>query len=425
MSRPVATPRSTALIVDTNKSVASLLGSYVRLAVGTDAEAAHDFDALKKLLAHNPERFYVAAMDMSLPGADDGEAVEFVLGHNIPVIALSSSYEDAHREAFVDKNVIEFVVKSGAGEVEYVTNVIHRVYNNRFIKILIVDDSAAYRHYLRKLLSLHDYQTLEAADADEALQLLDEHDDVRLAIVDYNMPGMNGVELTTKIRQRYNRSELAVLGLSQVEDEMLPAKILKSGANDFVTKPVMVEEFNCRVTHCIETIEHIRLIEEWATRDYLTRAHNRRYLFEAGVRLHENAKRGNLILAVAMIDADHFKRINDEHGHHVGDVVLQAIAATLAKCLRQSDLIARIGGEEFCVLATGLDATGADNVFERVRQEIAELPIDVEGGSVHVTVSIGVCMTLEESLEAMIKSADAALYSAKSQGRNRVVIGPE
>ncbi|MDH3452752.1 MAG: diguanylate cyclase, partial [Gammaproteobacteria bacterium] len=350
------TPRSTALIVDASESVATLLGSYVRLAVGTEAETAHDFETLKRLLEDSPERFYVAAMDVVLPGADDGEAVEYVLGYNIPVIVLTSSYEDAHREAFVDKNVVEFVAKSGAGDIEYATNAVHRVYNNRFIKILIVDDSASYRHYLRTLLRMHQYQTLEASDAEEASKLLDEHADVRLAIVDYNMPGMNGLQLTAVIRQRYSRSELAVLGLSQVEDEKLPARILKSGANDFVTKPVVVEEFYCRVTHCIETIEHIRLIEEWATRDYLTRAYNRRYLFEAGVRLHENAKRGNLTLAAAMIDADYFKNVNDNHGHHVGDVVLKAISSTLTKCLRQSDLVARVGGEEFCVLATGLDA---------------------------------------------------------------------
>ena len=402
-----------------------VLSSYVRLAVGTEAEIAHDFETLKQLLEDNPERFYVAALDAVLPDAGEGQAVDYVLGHNIPVIALTSSPEDADREVFADKNVVEFVVKSDAGDIENATSAIHRVYNNRFIKILIVDDSASYRHYLRKLLRMHEYQTLEAGDAEQAMTLLDEHDDVRLAIVDYNMPGISGLQLIHVIRQRYTRSELAVLGLSQVEDEKLPARILKSGANDFVTKPVMVEEFYCRVTHCIETIEHIRLIEEWATRDYLTRAYNRRYLFEAGVRLYENAKRGNLTLAAAMIDADHFKKVNDSHGHHVGDVVLKAISATLTRCLRQSDLVARVGGEEFCVLTTGLDETGAANVFERVREEIAALEIEAGEKAVHITVSIGVCMTLEDSLESMIKRADRALYNAKSQGRNRVVMAED
>ncbi|MDH3712730.1 MAG: diguanylate cyclase [Gammaproteobacteria bacterium] len=421
----MSTPRSTALIVDASKSVATLLGSYVRLAVGTETELAHDFKTLKKLLEDRPERFYVAALDTVLPDAPSGEAVDYVLGYNIPVIVLTASHGDAQHEAVVDKNVVEFVVKSGTGEMEYATNAIHRVYNNRFVKILIVDDSISYRYYLRNLLRMHQYQTLDAANADQALATLDENNDIRLVIVDYNMPGINGLQLINVIRQRYNRSELAVLGLSQVDDEKLPARILRSGANDFVTKPVVVEEFYCRVTHCIETIEHIRLIEEWATRDYLTRAYNRRYLFEAGSRLHENAKRGNLTLAAAMIDADHFKSINDKHGHHVGDVVLKAIASTLAECLRQSDLVARVGGEEFCVLATGLDEAGAANVFERVRQEIDALDISADERTVHVTVSIGVCMTLEDSLESMINRADGALYSAKSQGRNKVVLVTE
>lgn len=401
-----------------------MLASYVRLAVGTGTEVVNDFDTLQEVLGHDPGRFYVAALDMSLPDAAAGQAVDLVVGHNIPVVALIAAPADADSGIFAGKNIVEFVVRSGAGEIEYATNAIHRVYNNRKVKILIVDDSASYRHYLRALLAMHDYQTLEAADAEQALAQLDEHPDVRMAIVDYNMPGSNGLQLINVIRQSYSRSQLAVLGLSQVEDDKLPARLLRGGANDFVTKPLMVEEFYCRVAHCVETIEHIRLIEEWATRDFLTRAYNRRYLFEAGLRLHENAKRGNLTLAAAMIDADYFKRVNDSYGHHVGDAVLKAIAATLVECLRQSDLVARFGGEEFCVLATGLDATGAANVFERVRREIEELAIDADGETVRITVSIGVCMTLEDDLEQMLKRADNALYDAKSQGRNRVVMLP-
>ncbi len=419
-----SSPRSTALIVDASESVTTLLASYVRLAVGTGAETAHDLHTLRKLLQDRPERFFVAAVDFELPDADRGEAIDFVLGHNIPVVAMTAS-DVADREAFIDKNVIDFVFKSSASEIENATNAIHRVYNNRFIRILVIDESSSYRHYLRNLLRMHEYQTLEAESAEQALKVLEDERDIRLVIVNDQLPDMNGVQLINTIRQRYNRRELPVLGMSQTGDERLPSRMLKSGANDYLGKPMVVDEFYCRVAHCIETTEYIRLMEESATRDYLTRAYNRRYLFETGTRLHENAKRGNLTLSVAMIDADEFKRVNDTHGHHVGDVVLKEISATLSKCLRQSDLVARFGGEEFCVLATGLNRKGALNVFERVRGDIAAMPVCVGAATVRITVSIGVCMSLEDSLESMIKRADEALYRAKSQGRDRVVIAAQ
>ncbi len=393
----------------------------MRLAVGTEAEIAHDRAGVEQALAVDPARFYVACVDLNVPDAPDA-LVDTLLAHDIPVIVQTDATELPVRDALLDKPIIEYIVRAGTGEIEYVTNVIHRVYNNRFIEVLIADGSAQYREYLRDLLRIQQYRTFEAADAEQVLQVLEAHSGIRLAIIDHGLPGMDPLALLGRIRERVRRSELAILALAEAGDARLAAKLLKFGANDFITRPLSVEEFHCRVTQGVETIEHIRLVEESATRDYLTHAYNRRYLFEAGERLHENAKRGNLTLASAMIDADHFKRINDTHGHHVGDVVLKEITATLTRCLRQSDLIARFGGEEFCVLAAGLDRAGASNVFERVRQEIAALRIPLDDAELGVTVSIGVSLRHAESLEGLIKQADEALYQAKSGGRDRVVI---
>ena len=414
--------RSKVLIVDDSKSVRRLLCSTIYKAVGTEIETAHDMWTAKQLLARDPERFYIAIVDLTLPDAQGGEIIDYIQNHGVPVVVLTGTLDDKVRDIMVAKNIIDYFVKSNTSEVEHVADLVYRVYHNRFVKVLIVDDSRSYRYYLRSLLTAHQYQVLEATDGLEAVKILEQNPDIRLVITDFYMPEMNGLELIARIRKRKSRNELAILGISEAGEARLPAKLLKTGANDFITKPILVEEFYLRVTASIDTIEQIRKIRELAIRDYLTRTYNRRYLFDAGNRLYENAKRGNLTLAAAMIDADHFKAINDNYGHHVGDLVLKGIANVLTTELRQSDIVARFGGEEFCVLATKVDTRVAEVLFERIRQHIEDMVIKFDDREVKITVSIGITLALNKSLADMVNCADEALYQAKENGRNRVVI---
>ena len=157
-------------------------------------------------------------------------------------------------------------------------------------------------------------------------------------------------------------------------------------------------------------------------RDYLTGVFNRRYLYEAGNQVFQNARRGNISMAIAMIDADNFKSINDKYGHDIGDLVLQTIANSLRKSLRESDIVARFGGEEFVCIATGVEPDQIENVFERVREAVESQRIATEQGTINVTVSIGVCTDLKKTLDDMINVADQAMYTAKQTGRNRIVV---
>jgi len=167
-------------------------------------------------------------------------------------------------------------------------------------------------------------------------------------------------------------------------------------------------------------------LREQATRDGLTGVYNRRYFYELAARERDRVQRYRRPMSLAMIDADHFKQINDRHGHGVGDEVLRALAETCAKLLRRNDVLARWGGEEFVVLFPETDLAEATVVTERLREAIGRAPFDTAAGPVSFTISGGVVQLAsgEETVEALIERADTALYSAKQQGRNRICTSP-
>ena len=174
-------------------------------------------------------------------------------------------------------------------------------------------------------------------------------------------------------------------------------------------------------------VENARLFDEvqrYATYDGLTNTYNRRHFMEQAQRAYDNARRFGHALTAMMLDVDHFKRINDRHGHHVGDQVLRVLADRCRSALRSVDLLGRYGGEEFAILLPGASEHSAATVLaERIRRKVAEEPIETDDGKVRVTISIGVATIDEEmrSPEDLFKRADAALYEAKQAGRNRVV----
>jgi diguanylate cyclase (GGDEF)-like protein len=297
---------------------------------------------------------------------------------------------------------------------------LQRLLANRRRKVLIVDDSTSFRLFIRTIVEKQRIVVLEARNGQEALTLMQAHPDIALVITDYEMPDMDGVQLTATLRGQHYASDLAIMGFSGSEDAFLGVRFLKAGADDLVRKPFMVEEFVSRINSRLDHIEDIRTIRDQAHRDYLTRLYNRRYLFEAGNTLYNSAMRGHIALAVGMVDIDHFKRINDTYGHDVGDQAIVALARTLDHTFRSTDLVARMGGEEFCVLT--VNAADPAALFERLRQAIEAMEIPLPGGGVlKMTGSVGFSCQLGDCLEDLINQADKALYEAKSSGRNRVM----
>lgn len=410
------------LVVEDSKAIRELLCGFIRQIGGFTVETADSLAGAQALLAADPERFFCAALDLNLPDAPDGEVVDAVRAHGVPVIVLTGSAEPAVRERMMAKNIVDYVVKQNSHEIEHVAYLIGRLRENRATKVLVVDDSRSFRGYLVSLLEKYFFHTFEASDGKEAMAVVAAHPDITLVITDINMPVMDGFQLITALRQRYRREDLAIIGVSDTSKHEISAKLLKLGGNDFLAKPFVVEEFYCRVTQNTNMVGYVRQIRDCAIRDFLTGVYNRRYLFEVAATLYGNARRGNVQLAALLIDADHFKAVNDTYGHAAGDAVLQALTKCVTCQLRTSDIVARYGGEEFVCLVVLKELGDLVIVCERLRQAVATLNIDYDGQKIPITISIGATVALGECFEDMLRSADSGVYQAKALGRNRYVV---
>ncbi len=409
------------LIVEDSRSISLFLRGKIESELLLETRAAFTFEEARSILDRESD-FFVAILDLNLPDAPDGEIVDFVLSKQIPSIILTATLDDEVRERILSRNVVDYVVKQSIWSVEYVTRIIQRIYCNQSIKVLVVDDSSSYRAHYRCLLEAQRYHVLEAADGEAGLQVLNSDPDIKLIITDYNMPNMDGFELVSRVRRKYSKDQIAVIGLSSEGSAVLSAKFLKLGANDFLRKPFVSEEFHARVTQNIEMIELIEKLRDAAVRDPLTKLFNRRYCLEAGSRLFEQCRKSGSPLAVAMLDIDFFKKINDTYGHDAGDMALKHMASLLQESAGEGHIVGRFGGEEFCILADGIEEGNVAGFFESVRELVEQMVINYKGQLINFTLSAGVCATLLHSLEAMINRADELLYQAKRQGRNRVIL---
>lgn len=411
----------TVLVVEDSRALQGLLSSYLNDLYGLKAICASCLAETRAQLAAGPERFFCAVLDLNLPDAPNGEVVNLVQQQGIPVIVLTGSVDAALRETMIGKQVVDYFVKRNLSEIEHVAHVVNRLWENRQIKVLIVDDSRTFRNYLQSLLDSYRYQTFAASNGQEALNLLAAHPDTSLVITDVNMPEMNGLVLIETIRRQYRREDLVVIGMSDIAKPGLSALLLKTGANDFIAKPFQVEELFCRVTQNTNMMSYVRQLRQAATLDFLTGLANRRHALELGEALYAKARRGHFTMALAMIDADHFKSINDRFGHLVGDEALKAIAAALRQTWRDADVLGRYGGEEFLGLVAIQPEIDIEAVFEQARAAVATIDLIVDGQRAALTVSIGFTTELGHSLIQMIEWADNAVYQAKTEGRNRVV----
>lgn len=410
------------LIVEDSRAFAMLLSRAIALEFGNKPLTARTLAEAQEFLASGKHLIAAAVVDLNLPDASHGEVVSEVISYGLPTIVLTGSYDKEMRSQVLQMDILDYLVKGGR-VVEHILATLRRVRRNKMVKVLVVDDARVTRSMVRKLLELHRFQVLDAASGAEALEILEQNEDIKLVITDYHMPGMDGFDLISRIRQRYAMDELGIIGLSASNAEDITAHFLKMGANDFLYKDFSVEEFHCRVRQNVELVERFEEIKEASNRDYLTGLFNRRYFYKTGVNLIEVCKRAETPAAVAMLDIDFFKQINDNHGHEAGDLVLRELGKFLSHNSRKSDVVCRYGGEEFCFLATNIARQAVPMFFKRICRMVSQMEFPYGDTLVKFTISIGVTMVENRSLEDALKEADRLLYKAKQDGRNRVVIG--
>ena len=412
-------------ILEDSSTIFFALNEIIQKHLDVEVVWAKSLEQAKSTLHESPATYAAAVVDLVLPDASNGfDGLDLLLEQGVPCIVYTSTIDEQLRYAIWDKGIADYVIKGDERSVEYLVSMIERLRKNPSIKTLIVDDSPLVRQLYGQLLTAHNYQVFAAESGEEALGVLKEHPDIKLALVDYVMPGMDGVALTAAIRRTHSKNELAVIALSGQDKEEVSVRFIKSGANDYIDKRMSHEGFYCRISHHIEMLEKLQLLRESGYRDYLTGAYNRRYFFEAGHGIFADAVRTGRNMALAMLDIDHFKRINDKWGHDAGDAVLKCLAKILMERFRASDLVARFGGEEFCILIGDVAHGDAFMIFEELRQQIERSVVPHKVGedanNIQFTVSIGICCERLNDLESMITVADELLYAAKRNGRNKI-----
>src|SRR3984893_9371139 len=288
-------------------------------------------------------------------------------------------------------------------------------------RILVVDDNEVNVELLVVILASEHYVVSTAFDGFEALaKIAAEKPDI--VLLDVMMPGLDGFEACRRIKADPVMADIPVIMVTALSDADDLVRGFEVGADDFVTKPFNGLALMARVRLQLRRKRDYESILEQALIDPLTGAFNRRYLEAQAPRLAARCRAERNPVAVLMIDVDNLKQINDAFGHPAGDRVLTQIVNRVTSALRPSDLVARMGGDEFVVVMPETDRAAALQVAERLRGRINAEPIE----GVAVTVSIGAAASRpdgEEELEATLQQADAALYGAKRTGGTRVVAG--
>lgn len=297
------------------------------------------------------------------------------------------------------------------------------------MKVLIAEDDLTSRTILAAILGKWGYEVIAVSDGQNAWEILQKADAPKLVLLDWKMPGMDGLEVCRRIRQDSRNDSIYIVILTSKSEKKNIVAGLDAGANDYIIKPYDSEELRARVNVGRRMIEMQMELEEAkntlaheAMHDHLTGIFNRRAILDMLRRELSRARRNGETVSIGMCDLDHFKQINDSYGHQTGDDVLCGFAHTVQSNLRDYDMFGRYGGEEFLVIAAGSAGWSQKVLYERLRTKIAGHRIGTRSGEICITMSVGVAVSGDvETVDDLLGSADTALYRAKEEGRNRVV----
>lgn len=298
------------------------------------------------------------------------------------------------------------------------------------MKVLIAEDDAVSRRVLEEFLRKWSYEVVAVKDGADAWAVLSTQHPPRVAILDWMMPELEGVEICRRVRAIPGRPYTFLILLTAHGQKQSLLTGLKAGADDYLSKPFDADELRAR----LQVGERILLIQDeliaardalhfQATHDLLTGIASRGAAMDFLTRELSRGFRERRGISVVLVDVDHFKSINDRYGHLAGDAVLLELAQRMLKCIRPYDCLGRYGGEEFVVVLPSSAEEGGVRAAERIRKAIEGTQVRAPEGKISVTASLGVATTDPSRLqdpEELLRSADAALYRAKELGRNRV-----
>ncbi len=403
------------LIIEDNKTLAKLIAKKISSELNFEVDTAFKLSEAKLFLKRY--KYFLVLVDLNLPDAPNGESIDYVLSKGAHAIVLTGNINKEFREKILKKNIIDYINKTGVNDINYIIDTIKRLQKNQNIKILVVDDSMIFRKYMKELLENLFYKVITVAHGEEAMAMLSLNPDISLILTDYNMPVMNGIELTKNIREKYDKNEIGIIALSSNKNEDINAMFLKEGANDFIKKPFSKEEFSCRVNNTIEAQENIRVITRQIDRDTLTGLYNRNYMTKNIQKIIDASDKP----AVAIIGIDRFKEISESLDKNDVDKVLITVSNILRAGTDYRDTVIRLEEDEFYIIFKEINLYDAVQTISDIILEAQNATLtSVKDEIIKFTISAGLAVDDEDDFLETINHADMMLYNAKQNGGNQV-----
>ena len=447
------------LVVDDILSNVKLLEAKLSAEYFEVVSAYNGLEALAKIAEHAPD---IVLLDVMMPGMDGFEVCRRIKSDPktayIPVVMVTALDQPSDRVAGLDAGADDFLTKPvddaalfarvrSLVRLKMMTDELHMREStgqsmglldligtlqdgNATGRILIIEDRPESVQWFASALA--PANEVASVDTFEETLVRVRGGDFDLIVVSLGMRGFDGLRLCSQLRSIPEARNTPILVVVSEGDRRKLTQALEMGVNDYLTRPVDRNELVARVRtqlrkkrYADRLRRNVQLSLEMAITDQLTGLHNRRYMTSHLDNLMMQTAKSSKPLAFVIMDIDHFKSVNDTHGHDIGDEVLREFAKRLGANIRGIDLACRYGGEEFVVVMPETDASFAYAVAERLRKSIETTPIEISRapGKISITISIGIAAWEGENdtAEALLRRADQALYSAKRSGRNRVV----
>nr|WP_306810330.1 diguanylate cyclase [Campylobacter upsaliensis] len=406
------------LLIDDNKMLGKLLAKKIQNTFNYEVDIAH---TMAEAIAMLNNEYFLSFVDLCLPDAMNGEIVD-VVADKIPAIVLTASNDINKREEFMHKNILDYIFKESDTCVDQILDAISTLSYYAKTKVILAMAKLPERNEIKKFLSQRLFKVLVAAHGEEALLYLEDNDDTKLIIADAKMPVVSGEELLAEIRTKYNDDDLGVVLLGE-KDDVVEARVLKNGANDYLIKPLLKELFNCRLDRVLNYMQDKKFIKTYNNLDH-TSGLKDHYTFRSEVEDYLNdIASGEQEFAFAFLDIDELKSINDEYGFEIGDSIIKICANEMIAETKGRDILGRYSAEKFGILLKNISQERALKILSRIRVNIKNAGILINLDELFFTASLGVVFANSGAkLDDLVEKATKALSAAKDNGRDRIEV---
>lgn len=406
------------LLIDDNKMLGKLLAKKIQNTFNYEVDIAH---TMAEAIAMLNNEYFLSFVDLCLPDAMNGEIVD-VVADKIPAIVLTASNDINKREEFMHKNILDYIFKESDTCVDQILDAISTLSYYAKTKVILAMAKLPERNEIKKFLSQRLFKVLVAAHGEEALLYLEDNDDTKLIIADAKMPVVSGEELLAEIRTKYNDDDLGVVLLGE-KDDVVEARVLKNGANDYLIKPLLKELFNCRLDRVLNYMQDKKFIKTYNNLDH-TSGLKDHYTFRSEVEDYLNdIANEEQEFAFAFLDIDELKSINDEYGFEIGDSIIKICANEMIAETKGRDILGRYSAEKFGILLKNISQERALKILSRIRVNIKNAGILINLDELFFTASLGVVFANSGAkLDDLVEKATKALSAAKDNGKDRIEV---